>query len=278
MWINQQVNQEPAPLLSRAEYFFDTDPGPGGATLLEIIPKEVVDTMLKITIPLLSQGKHNLGLRFQNEQNIWSSSGNQFFEVIDCLIPQPRFFSTSICAGFETLIGDNSYNVQPGAEYAWDVDSDGNIDYFTAAGHLAHIFPSEGEYLVELTITNPGGCVGRFSSLLKVDPSPAKPEIVIDGGNPWLCDGETLSLSVTEKYHVYEWNTLENTESININTGGRYRVEVGNLHGCKSISNFIQIDLYGRYEGNSETTFAKEMNLFLAIWCSHGKENTQRNS
>jgi len=70
--------------LAAAEYWFDTDPGPGNGTTLAITgnPDELTENF---TIPLgsLENGYHQLGLRTQNLDGTWSLYDRKTFYVID---------------------------------------------------------------------------------------------------------------------------------------------------------------------------------------------------
>ena len=53
-----------------------------------------------------------------------------------------------------------------------------------------------------------------------------------------LCDGESLSIGVTNGFSDYLWNTLETTSTISINAIGDYNVTVTNAVGCEAKKTF----------------------------------------
>jgi gliding motility-associated-like protein len=58
--------------LKRVEYFFDTDPGVGMATSLPITAGSPLTNNFAIDINSLSPGFHQLGIRYQDNKNVWS--------------------------------------------------------------------------------------------------------------------------------------------------------------------------------------------------------------
>lgn len=69
-------------MLTRAEYFFDTDPGTGKGFPLNIeVSGEQVLLTTNIICSNLSEGHHHLFIRFCNEHGVWGQAqGRPFFK------------------------------------------------------------------------------------------------------------------------------------------------------------------------------------------------------
>lgn len=69
-----------------AEYFFDTDPGVGNATLIAVTQGFNIDEDLLISVPLtMTNGDHYLYIRVQNQDGIWSLYKRALFTADDSL-------------------------------------------------------------------------------------------------------------------------------------------------------------------------------------------------
>ncbi|WP_178983847.1 T9SS type A sorting domain-containing protein [Winogradskyella helgolandensis] len=84
-YVSQEISgSEDVINLAAAEYWFDSDPGPGNGTELAITgnPNQLTENF---TIPLgtLESGYHELGLRTQNLDGTWSLYDRKTFYVID---------------------------------------------------------------------------------------------------------------------------------------------------------------------------------------------------
>lgn len=67
--------------LTEIEYFFDTDPGAGNATNIDIIDSVSLNETLSIPISSLSSGIHILHTRTKNDLNQWSLYARQTFYI-----------------------------------------------------------------------------------------------------------------------------------------------------------------------------------------------------
>jgi gliding motility-associated-like protein len=79
-----------AQTLTRAEYFFNADPGTGNGTALPVTPAGVLDVNYSIPITSLSAGFHRLTLRFRDNTGKWSHGQARNFFITPPLpvIPQ----------------------------------------------------------------------------------------------------------------------------------------------------------------------------------------------
>ncbi|MCC6690336.1 MAG: PKD domain-containing protein [Bacteroidia bacterium] len=111
-----------ATLISKAEYFFDVDPGKGNGTALAIVAGDSSMYNSTISTGVLTPGFHKLVMRFCNNNNVWSHNEARIVYVS----PTPSIGATQITA----------------AEYFFDVDPGvGN-------GTLATITPGDSALLV----------------------------------------------------------------------------------------------------------------------------------
>lgn len=87
-------------------------------------------------------------------------------------LPVADFTSTLVCSNVNTPLIDASTVEEPYsiAEWAWDIDNDGDVDYATQ--DAAHLFVDGGNYPVNLTVTSNTGCVGSVMIPVEVTPSP----------------------------------------------------------------------------------------------------------
>jgi len=107
-----------------------------------------------------------------------------------CLPPAPKFTAAPVCVGTPTAFADASTTVEANATYAWDVDSDGQIDY-TTVGAIAHTYPAAGTYTATLTITQ-GACADVYTQAVVVRTLPT----AAISGTPTICAGSSATLRV----------------------------------------------------------------------------------
>ena len=75
-----------------------------------------------------------------------------------------------------------------------------------------------------------------------VDASCSPFEIITSTGEPFICDGDPLTLTAPAGANSYLWNTGETTQSITVTTGGLYEVEMIPITGAAcSISASIMV-------------------------------------
>jgi hypothetical protein len=102
------------------------------------------------------------------------------------------------------------------------------------------IFVSEtGDYWVQVTDFNQ---CSAYSDTIHVMVNPDPDPTIEFTGIPVICEGDTLVLT-TQNYDVYDWNTGDTTQVLNVTTGGFYAVEVTNEYGCSSQSNLVTVTL-----------------------------------
>ncbi len=90
-----------AQTISKAEYFFDADPGKGNGTPIAVTPGGTVTFTTSIPTSSLTQGFHQLGIRVKETGGVWSIFESRGFYI--------------------TAATSNASNID-GAEYFFDAD------------------------------------------------------------------------------------------------------------------------------------------------------------
>ncbi|MCF8274915.1 MAG: hypothetical protein K9I95_13905 [Flavobacteriaceae bacterium] len=67
--------------MTEIEYFFDTDPGIGNATNIDVTNAATLNETLTIPISSLTSGIHVLHMRSKNDVNTWSLYARQTFYI-----------------------------------------------------------------------------------------------------------------------------------------------------------------------------------------------------
>ena len=129
---------------------------------------------------------------------------------------------TSICTVGDTLMVKDPY---PGSDYRWS----------TGATADSVIITDTGDYFV--TATNNKGCSGTDS--FNVD---KRLSANLLGANDTFCKGEVLTLTAQpgNPNATYQWNTNQNTQQINVDTGGMYVVKASADSSC-SVTDSVNI-------------------------------------
>jgi hypothetical protein len=92
----------PAPALSQAEYYFDTDPGFGNGTPISLPSStEVANFSFNVPVSSLAQGRHTLYLR--SRQNPWSMSAYAEF-MIGSTLPVSFLYAKAEATSNDALI------------------------------------------------------------------------------------------------------------------------------------------------------------------------------
>ena len=146
--------------LSEAEYFFNTDPGPGLANALPFVAGDSTAILRTLEVAGLAPGIHRVGIRFRELSGMWSTVQFAEFTVTDTaglFVPQADFSwdTTAALAGQQVAFTNQSSNTDINTLYEWDIEADGIVDYTTP--NINHNFAGPGIYDVLLRVTNPEG-------------------------------------------------------------------------------------------------------------------------
>jgi PKD repeat protein len=141
---------DPPIMLISAEYFIDTDPGPGNGEPVLFDPNNgSVIQQFEAALEGYETGEHRLYVRSKDENESWSIVYTETFEVEEP--PIIAEFSADITAGSVPLVvqfTDETYVSSP-TEWLWDF-GDGNT---STQQNPEHIFANPGEFTVSLTAT-----------------------------------------------------------------------------------------------------------------------------
>ena len=148
--------QAPLVSITRGEYFWGTDPGPGNGTALQVPVGEVINLAASIPVPFDAES-NILGIRFQDLSGTWGVAQHFTVDLTDSdigsLETQDFSFSPSpATAGNPITFTDQSIGLDNGALIQWDVDGDNTPDYF--GNSFQHSYPEDGIYPVQQIIVN----------------------------------------------------------------------------------------------------------------------------
>ena len=124
-------------LITRAEYFFDTDPGRGNGTPISIgSAADSLDLNLNIPTAGLQEGSHQLFICFQDSLHNWSITRGKSFVILDTTNAQ----STQIISGeyfFDADPGVGNGYALPAFSASDSLDLNKNIDvsFLSEGGH-----------------------------------------------------------------------------------------------------------------------------------------------
>ncbi|OQX76964.1 MAG: hypothetical protein B6D64_08980 [Bacteroidetes bacterium 4484_276] len=285
------------PLLSQAEYFYDTDPGYGNGINIPVESNSIIDVTFEMDVSGLSTGFHKAYFRTKDENNVWGLTN-----VIDI------------------YVGENQQNPQPlpeiiHAEYFLDTDpGEGNGNSIPVAGgtvidtdfeiglagvspgfHKAYFRTKDENNVWSLTnvmviyvvvnyqtlhINIPAGWSGISSFVVPDDPSvetifePVVDEIVIlqnfDGmywpfagvntiGNWDDMDGYQIKMETAQQ--VTFTGTIQDNLVANLTEGWNY---LPVLNPCDNIT----VDLFSQITGNLQ--IVKEVAGYNVYWPEFG--------
>lgn len=221
--------------LVAAEYFFDTDPGPGQATPVNVIIEQG-DSVTRtdyFALTGLAVGSHYVYMRFLDVDGNWSIAQRKPFDIFSsaCTMPIIDFAADTVAADSVMTLTNLTTGTDMATVYAWDIDNDGSVEY--TSRDATHTFSIFGIHEVKLTVTNSDTCqaitirkviVGSFPI---AEISPAGP---ID-----LCAGDSVVLTSADTFGNF-WSTGETTQSIVVYTSGFYSVTVTNIFGLTATS------------------------------------------
>ncbi len=193
-------------LITKVEYYLDTDPGVGSATDVPVTTDDEIDITVTIPTSSLPEGTHTLGVRVGRDDETWSDSFTADFSI--CTMPVPAFSTDVVCEGGTTTFTDQSTNAS-GALYSWDFESDGTIDD-TAIGSTAFDYPAAGSFTAML-ILNRNGCIDTVTANVIVAPPP-----VADAGTDQsICDDNTtLNASSLNAGETGAWTIITGSGNI----------------------------------------------------------------
>ena len=229
----------------KAEYFYDTDPGPGNGTPITLNRGDTVHIDRFFKIAGLPPGPHRVFIRTLNENGRWSLYKDLSFNVdtSTCNMPVANFTYDTVTYGTPVTFTNLTINTVPGTVYKWDINNDGTIEYTTR--DIVHTFPSPGIYPVRLRVENNTTCVA--SAIKEVVTGPVPSSAILITGPTTFCAGDSVILtsSNTPPGYSYEWSTGATTRAITVKSSGNYYVWTKDIHGISSKSVNVSITVHG---------------------------------
>lgn len=137
-----------------------------------------------------------------------------------CLPQTVQFKDSSISCGV-TIV-----------EWFWDF-GDGSTSY---QQNPTHVYTANGNYSVKLRVKDNTGTTITRSKTLSVAASVAP--VVNLGADTAICSADVLVLNAGNTGATYSWNTGDNTQTISVNSSGKYWVTVTN-GSCSSTDSII---------------------------------------
>jgi PKD repeat protein len=230
--------------ITKAEYFFDADPGEGMGTSLPLIRGDTVDVYRYLRVNGLDTGYHYLYTRAMGENNLWGLAQRARFHVdfSTCSMPVANFTFDTVTYGTPCHFTNLSTNVTGGTQYKWDINNDGTIEYTTQ--NAIHTFTLPGYYQVKLIVENSPTCKTMFLRDVVTGPMPG-PAVLITGSTT-LCRGDSVILT-SNNYAAgttFDWSNGATTRAITVKTGGDYFCWVKNSYGIsrRSVTVHVQVN------------------------------------
>ncbi|MFM1932245.1 MAG: hypothetical protein RL226_1548 [Bacteroidota bacterium] len=224
-----------------AEYFFDNnDPGPGNATPLQLAAGTDVQFPAECDVTGLSVGSHRISIRVLDVWGQWSITRTHVFNVVEpaCTVPEPSFTVSTIGPN-QLLLSSTTTGLESGGVITWDVDGDGVVDGTGAT--ITASFSGPGTYPVTLTAGN--GITCTTSIVQWVDVLPLTDLSIVASGALAFCSPGSVVLTAPAG-SGYVWNTLEQTQSIEVSESGFYQCYFVDANGFGWVSETVEVEAY----------------------------------
>jgi PKD repeat protein len=145
------IGVSPETGISQAEYFIGEDPGHGNGIPLDVTPGKIIELDHVIENTDFPNGMNYI--YFRTFAGYWGLTYVHEF----CQNPVPDFSTDFAELGNPTTFTNLSLQTDATTEYFWDVNGDGNWDYFGGDDFL-HVYDAPGSYLAKLKLVSPGAC------------------------------------------------------------------------------------------------------------------------
>ena len=130
-----------------------------------------------------------------------------------------------------SFINESEIAAEATPQYQWNF-GDGNT---STQENPNHAYSEAGVYDVVLQISYNGfpTCISQVQKQITVSEAPS---ISINSSASSICEGDSVTLSVSDNFQSYEWNTGDEGSIITVNAGGEYSVTVTDANGCEGFS------------------------------------------
>ncbi len=221
----------------RAEYFFDTDPGVGNGTTVNISPTDSANVNINADATGLSTGSHILYVRFKYNDGKWGLHEARAFTVCTTVTPSsitPQGIST-ICPSSSIVLNANTGN---GFTYQWQRDGV-TINGATNSTYTASV---AGVYNVIVTSNN---CPSISNSVTIVVSTPTA--TITTQNSTTFCAGDSVVLTANSGNGLnYQWKlngtNINGANSVNYTAtqAGSYTVVVAQGN-CNATSTAVTV-------------------------------------
>lgn len=114
-YVQSDSGQQEAPVITKAEYFFDSDPGVGKASAMTVVQGKSLNLLHGISMDGLQPGFHHLFVRFMNQNHQWSvAEGRTFYIPEKSTTDNPPLLSAA----------EYFFNDDPGAGHGFAITFD----------------------------------------------------------------------------------------------------------------------------------------------------------
>ncbi len=209
------------------EYFFDTDNGVGTGTPIPVSTSSDINGTFAIVIPCgMVAGNHQLFVRAQNENGIWSIFERGSFTSLSGIATPVVTANgpTTFCTGGSVVLSTTPAGA--GISYQWFKDNN------AITGQTSNSFTAteSGSYTIQASCGNDVSTSTAVTVVASVGGSFVP---TITSSNSTVCEGSTVTLTAitnpVDPNMNYLWNTGETSQSITVSTGGTYLVRISNI-------------------------------------------------
>ncbi|MCS7073310.1 MAG: hypothetical protein NZ108_02470, partial [Bacteroidia bacterium] len=211
--------------ITAAEYFWDSDPGPGNGTPVFATDGTFDESFEKLvryaSTAGLTTGFHKLFIRTRGGDNSWGIPFAYTILISPCpTLPEPNITAggpTTFCLGGNVTLDAGAGFVS----YEW---TDGFSIVSTSRTYTAS---ATANYSV--TVTDANGCLGADTTSVTVIPPPSP--VITAGGSTTICPGSSVTLDAGAGYSSYLWSNGATTRTINASSPASYTVTVSTSCG-----------------------------------------------
>ena len=219
------VNPPKAPLkkIVSGEWFVDTDPGIGKATAFALTADSNIVAAIKMQLPTLAVGDHNLFVRVKNEDNVWSQYESQAFTVCPPP-PAPIAKDTTICVKTRAVL-----KAKGTGTLSWYTQATGGKFLATADSLVVDTLSATTTFYVQDSLCD----VSATRTAVKVTVN-ALPKVLASLSKTTLCIGDSLQLGA-QGAKTYTWNVVPSEKGYYIPTQtSTLKVTGTDANGCEN--------------------------------------------
>ncbi|MBL7941336.1 MAG: PKD domain-containing protein [Flavobacteriales bacterium] len=225
--------------IMQAEYFFDTDPGEGAGTPLLAVDGNFNNAFEKISTNtnsgLLIPGAHVLNVRVRGLDGSWSSAFQSAVYVDPCLTSPVVEVTPS---GTVSICPEDSLELvaTPGlVSYQW-------FSGLNQVGDQQTLWVDSAAFYRVIGF-DADGCPG-LSPNVQILEYAVPSNSIVAGGPLSFCQGGSVTLTASNGFAGYLWNTGATTQSIVVSASGDYSCVATSSGGCERTSQTLSVNVY----------------------------------